>query len=617
MVQPYRPGLLERLLGDLFRLVNRRIVWHRLGFLLSIANLVALRINLRRFNLHDTETREPEAPKPENRDVRGTRTPNGSFNDLAQPSMGMAGTRFGRNVHIASTFPAVESLLDPNPRVISSRLLTRTSFIPASTLNVFAAAWVQFQVHDWFSHGKGASPERAEPFRIPIEEDDPFPQKPLIVPRTQPDPTRGPSDEGRPPTFVNVDTHWWDASQIYGSSDDLVARVRSDPVTGERAAGGKIHLDHNGFLPRTTDRCVHGQRCELEFTGVNGNWWIGLSALHTLFAREHNVICDRLRIDYPDRDGDWLFEKARLILAALIAKIHTVEWTPALLNTPTLRFSMRANWWGILGERFVRGYGRLGNNEVIRGIIGSPADHHGVRYTLTEEFVAVYRMHSLMRDDFSFRAHADDRLIRSATLPDVSAGDTHKVYEQVPFIDVVYSLGTDNPGALALHNYPRHLQNLRRQDSGEPADLAAVEILRDRERGVPRYCEFRRLLDMRVPESFMELTGGRADLAREIEAVYGGDLGKVDTMIGMLAEPYPEGFAFSDTAFRIFILMASRRLKSDRFFTDDYTPEVYTPVGVDWIADNTMKTVISRHLPRLAPRLQDVENAFFPWRPAH
>ena len=115
----------------------------------------------------------------------------------------------------------------------------------------------------------------------------------------------------------------------------------------------------------------------------------------------------------------------------------------------------------------------------------------------------------------------------------------------------------------------------------------------------------------------MELTGGRTDLAREIEAVYGGDLAKVDTMIGMLAEPYPEGFAFSDTAFRIFILMASRRLKSDRFFTDDYTPEVYTRVGVDWIADNTMKTVISRHLPQLAPRLKDVQNAFFPWRPAH
>ena len=116
MVEPFRPGLLERLLGDLFRVVNRRIVWHRLGFLLSVINLVALRTNLRRFNLYGTERREPEAPSPEGRDVRATRTPNGSYNDSSQPSMGMAGTRFGRNVFPGSTFPAVASLLDPNPR---------------------------------------------------------------------------------------------------------------------------------------------------------------------------------------------------------------------------------------------------------------------------------------------------------------------------------------------------------------------------------------------------------------------------------------------------------------------------------------------------------------------
>ena len=35
----------------------------------------------------------------------------------------------------------------------------------------------------------------------------------------------------------------------------------------------------------------------------------------------------------------------------------------------------------------------------------------------------------------------------------------------------------------------------------------------------------------------------------------------------------PTGFGFSDTAFRVFILMASRRLKSDRFFTTDWRTE--------------------------------------------
>ena len=66
--------------------------------------------------------------------------------------------------------------------------------------------------------------------------------------------------------------------------------------------------------------------------------------------------------------------------------------------------------------------------------------------------------------------------------------------------------------------------------------------------------------------------------------------------------------------FRIFILMASRRLKSDRFYTRDFTPEVYTPAGFAWVADNSLRTVLQRHCPALAPLFADVRNVFFPWR---
>ena len=59
-------------------------------------------------------------------------------------------------------------------------------------------------------------------------------------------------------------------------------------------------------------------------------------------------------------------------------------------------------------------------------------------------------------------------------------------------------------------------------------------------------------------------------------------------MVGLYAEPLPKGFGFSDTAFRVFILMASRRLKSDRFFTSDYNAETYTQTGLDWIDETSM-----------------------------
>jgi len=84
-------------------------------------------------------------------------------------------------------------------------------------------------------------------------------------------------------------------------------------------------------------------------------------------------------------------------------------------------------------------------------------------------------------------------------------------------------------------------------------------------------------------------------------------------MIGLYSEPVPKGFGFSDTAFRVFLLMASRRLKSDRFFTDDYNAEHYTRAGLRWIDDNGMKTVLLRHYPELEPALGPLENAFVPW----
>ena len=89
---------------------------------------------------------------------------------------------------------------------------------------------------------------------------------------------------------------------------------------------------------------------------------------------------------------------------------------------------------------------------------------------------------------------------------------------------------------------------------------------------------------------------------------------KVDLMTGLYAEPLPPGFGFSDTAFRIFILMASRRLKSDRFFTDDYRADFYTEFGIQYLKDTSMLTLLKRHYPELKPALEKVTNAFQPWR---
>ncbi|MGH2804309.1 MAG: peroxidase family protein, partial [Thermoleophilaceae bacterium] len=142
-----------------------------------MANLVALRINLRRFNLFDTQTSSAPQPAPGTFDVRGCRTADGSFNDPGAPAMGRAGTRFGRNVPLAETFGETEpALLDPDPRLISQRLLARREFVPATRLNLLAAGWVQFMIHDWFGHGPN---DDANPIRVPLDVGDDWPERPM------------------------------------------------------------------------------------------------------------------------------------------------------------------------------------------------------------------------------------------------------------------------------------------------------------------------------------------------------------------------------------------------------------------------------------------------------
>jgi hypothetical protein len=280
------------------------------------------------------------------------------------------------------------------------------------------------------------------------------------------------------------------------------------------------------------------------------------------------------------------------------------------MNSPEGRMAMRGNFWGLLGEHYARAYGRLGDGEVLSGIPGSPTNHHTAPYAMTEEFTAVYRMHSLLPDGFSFRRHQDGVEVVACEFMTVAGAAVRDLYAKVPYDDVFYSLATSNPGALVLHNYPNGLRKLHKKDAIF-LDIAATDVLRDRERGVPRYCAFRRHLGMRVPKSFADLTSN-PDWQRELAAIY-KSVEQVDLLVGLHCETAPPGFGFSDTAFRIFILMASRRLKSDRFFTTDFTPKVYTPAGFAWIQDNNLRSVLERHLPHMRPHFANVRNVFFPW----
>lgn len=328
-----------------------------------------------------------------------------------------------------------------------------------------------------------------------------------------------------------------------------------------------------------------------------------------------------LKHHYPGWDDKRLFNVARLINAAITAKIHSVEWTPAILPNQGLDMGLNANWYGILTNLFKSGRNRKTvaainvRNPELGGVAGNPINKHGVPYALSEEFVEVYRLHSLLPEKLHLKEIGKANFMEVPFVQVRQAGSA-RLTKQVSFANLFYSFGNQHPGQLVLNNFPKFMQELS-IPFNPVYDMGAVDILRARERGVPRYNEFRRQLGLNPITKFEDLTSD-AEAVKKLKAVYGDGKTAVedlDLLVGTLAEGHrPDGFGFGETMFQIFILNATRRLQADRFYTDCYTEEYYTSEGLEWIDNTDFKTVLLRHYPELAQTgLANVKNAFEPW----
>lgn len=704
------------------------------------------------------------------------------------------------------------SLLKPDPQVISRTLFSRDQtaavncnagrgdggstdascpYQPAPFFNVLAAFWIQFMTHDWFNHledgrndatrmltSLGCATKRsgdtevalspAEVQRLGCRPDDRI-DGALVADDDTPGtfPLNGRDRLKRTPkTSANTNTAWWDASQIYGFDELSERRVRRDPrdpakllmkVVGERPGAG----EQQGYLPVFRAACSEGTAADCdpihpqwegqEAAAFPDNWSAGLSFLHNVFVREHNLIVDAFRqkaVDQPDADSGlrnpdrpndvitWsqisdeeLYRVVRLIVAAEIAKIHTIEWTTQLLYNEPLYLGMNSNWNGlfedtplianaverIVTERladspdsrdsnllysaFAAGPGivGLGNRRfptALHKVLGldrwsltnpdhvnGGTNHFGSPFNFPEEFVTVYRLHPLVPDLIDLRDWQDPNPIQGKqAVVETFRGKATGAMRQHGLANWALSMGRQRLGLLTLNNHPRFLQDLDlRPRIDSRVDIAALDIIRDREHGVPRFNEFRRQIGLRQLTSFDDFVDRRLpadspqrlaqqetiDRMREIYGQHRCDDSKVitraqrmpdgqpitdclghadgtlvdniedvDVVVGMLAEyTRPHGFAISETQFHIFILNASRRLFSDRFFTSSLRPEFYTTLGIEWIMNNgptgvqweegrpnghrqqvlPFKRVLLRTMPELEPELRNVVNAFDPW----
>jgi hypothetical protein len=647
----------------------------------------------------------------------------------------------------------------------------KCDYKPAPFFNVLAAFWIQFMTHDWFSHLEeghntaqympvGCASHRVNGVDTPLTPDEaarlgcrPADQmeRAYVADSTM----AYAKDAGgkdflirAPKTFRNTNTAWWDASQLYGYDERSRQRVKRDSsllrmVAPAGAKGG----DAQGYLPvlLPTDPQNPDWKGQ-EATGFPDNWSVGMSFYHNVFAREHNQFVRAFEaqakqhpnddsglrdpanptraIPYKDVTADQRFELARLVVAAEIAKIHTIEWTTQLLYDESLYRGMNSNWSGLLKQGdpirdlltdvvnklrksddasaanawytiLASGPGIVGQGNKMSGKLASPwnigndddvnggTNHFGSPFNFPEEFVTVYRLHALLPDLLEFRnvSSADTIRYKIPVVETFRGRATDFVHDR-GLSNWALTMGRQRLAQLALQNHPQFLQNLRMDRLQTPTkqiDVAALDIIRDRERGVPRFNEFRRQYGLRQLTSFDDFIDvhpnvSATDHAEQVKLVgilrdvYGQhvcDASKIitrsqltidnlpindclghpngtkvdnvedlDTVVGWLAETtHPHGFAISETQFVVFILNASRRLYSDRFFTSSFRPEIYSTLGFNWVNNNgpvamteslasnghendpvsPMKRVLLRTMPELKPELDHVVNAFDPW----
>jgi hypothetical protein len=669
-------------------------------------------------------------------------------------------------------------LLKPDPQVISRKLFTRAQsnpgacndgyglpdFSPAANcdykkapfFNVLAAYWIQFMTHDWFSHLEEG---HNEPAYMKVGCDSLTPQqvqelgcrpddrieRGYVAQDTPPDhfSANGKQYMTRAPkTMANTSTAWWDASQLYGFDSTSVKRVQRDPKDM-----AKLLLEPGPkgerFLPvLANDAPMNPQWKGQEAAAFADNWTVGLSFLHNLFAREHNSFVDEFHklaaqtpnadcglrnpadpkhvITYSQVTPEELYQVARLVVAAEIAKIHTTEWTPQLLYDEPLYKGMNGNWNGLLGtgdpdaskvlnDIIVKNFGKskdvkketewysvfasgpgifgLGSRDKHYDItkpeyLNAGINHFGSPFNFPEEFVTVYRLHQLVPDLLEFRRLEGDpnKIVNKIPVVETFEAKATDAMHSRGMADWGLSLGRQRLGLLTLQNTPVFLQNLhmgRLDSKTQQIDVAALDLIRDREHGVPRFNEFRRQYGLRQLTSFDDFIDqssegqDRADqtkLAGLLREVYGqhvcdaskiitdaqrnpdgsaindclghangsliDNIEDVDTVVGWQSEfTRPHGFAISETQFVVFILNASRRLFSDRFFTSGFRPEFYTKLGIQWVNNNgpgapqiekgtpnghvqpvsPLKRVLLRNIPELKDELDPVVNAFDPW----
>jgi hypothetical protein len=514
------------------------------------------------------------------------RAPDGSGNNLTHELWGASNTSLLRLTTVAygpeanGAFAGMAVRADAqgnniNPRTVSNLLFDQDeSILNDRGLTSFVFQWGQFIDHDmdltedFAPVGGAAMPGEF----IPMFVTDPDDEMPMgtMIPMLR---SRYAMDDENVAQQINQITSYIDASNVYGSDAVKAAALRahyggflltSNGVENLSDGSGEF-LPYNTLglenaAPPTTGLGVPLAPDELFVAGdVRANEQPGLTSLHTLFMREHNLqarlLAEKLHLDANDladpEIDEYLYQTARALVGAEVQSITYNEFLPALFGPDQL-----ASY---------RGY-RADVNPSIANIFS--ASLYRIGHTmLPNELLAI-------NNDGT---PVSDREVLGTTIEhgELSLGEAFFNPQLIPALGIEpYLMGLSTQQIQEIDNFI--VDSVRNMLFDPPAgtDLGATNLQRGRDHGLPDYNQARVDFGLAPRAAFSEISSD-PQLVAALEAAYdaahnglnGYDaINNIDVFAGAISEDHIPGGSVGELMHTVLVDQFTRLRDGDRFY---------------------------------------------------
>ncbi|MDY6785598.1 MAG: peroxidase family protein [Cyanobacteriota bacterium] len=454
----------------------------------------------------------------------------------------------------------------PSARAISNAVAAQSSSI-VNPLNAsdWLWQWGQFIDHD-IDLTEPYHP--LEPFNVVVPTGDPLfdpnstGTKTIGLNRSIYDTTTG-TDPSNPRQQVNEISAYLDASMVYGSDAVRANALRRNDGTGKlETSAGDLLLFNTTGLPN-----AGGTGSNLFLAGdVRANEQIGLTAVHTLFVREHNRLAEEIAADSNVVQkaanaglsvGDYVYETARKIVGAQIQVITYNEFLPLLIGDGAL-----SNY---------NGY----DSTVSAGIAN-------------EFSTAAFRVgHTLLSPQIQ-------RINNDGTSPGSIALRDSFFNPQAIVDEGIDSLLLGLASQKAQNVDPFLVDDVRNFLFGSPGsggfDLASLNIQRGRDHGLASYNDTRIALGLGAATSFADITSD-VSIQNALASVY-SSADEIDLWVGGLAEERVNSGLVGELFNTIIADQFERLRDGDRFF---YQNDLDLLALVPDIGDTQLSDIIRRN----------------------